>query len=113
MPPRNGPGIAVLADPTRLRISALIALRPRRPSAIATELGISRSAAPRHLKVLAQAGLVVVRSSVIDGRRSYAIDPDRHGAITDWLAGAGIGLGERPEISRSISSTRRSAPPDS
>jgi DNA-binding transcriptional ArsR family regulator len=114
MPRRNGPGIALLADPTRLRIIALIALRPRRPSAIASELDISRSAATRHLRILAEAGLVVIRSSVIDGRwRSYAVAPDRHGAITAWLAGTRIGIDGATGASRSISHVRRSRPPDS
>ena len=102
MPRRNGPGITVLADPTRLRIIALIAVRPRRSSAIAAELGISRSAATRHLRVLSDAGLVFARSSVVDGRwRTYGIVPERLGRITAWLAGTRLALDEDPGLARS------------
>lgn len=93
MPRRNGSGIAVLADPTRLRLIALIAVRPRRSSALARELRIGRPATSRHLKVMCDAGLIEWRPSLIDGRwRVYAIRPSRHGAITAWLAGTEIGL---------------------
>jgi hypothetical protein len=44
MPKRNGPGIALLADPTRRRIIAALAISPRRPSSLAAELHLSRPA---------------------------------------------------------------------
>ena len=95
MPKRNGSGIALLADPTRLAMIAMIAIKPRRPSIVAEELGISRSAATRQLHLLRDAGLIIARRPILDRRRIvYAIAPLRHGAITAWLAGTKIGLGD-------------------
>jgi DNA-binding transcriptional ArsR family regulator len=93
MPTRIGSGIALLADPLRLRIIGLIALSPRRPSVIATELGITRPAATRHLNLLRDAGLIVARRPMLDRRKIvYSIDPLRQGAIMAWLAGTRIGV---------------------
>ena len=95
MPHRSGSGIALLADPLRLRIVALLALGPRRPSVVADQLGISRSAASRQLRILGRGGLVARRQAVIDRRRwIYMIEPTRHGMITAWLAGTRIALDE-------------------
>ena len=91
MPRRNGEGIALLADPTRLRIIALIAIRPRRPSTIARELGLGRAGITRHLNLMRDAGLVVAHRSVLDGRwLQYGITPHKEGAIIAWLAGTGV-----------------------
>ena len=92
MPKRNGSGIALLADPTRRRIIALLAVRMLRPSTIAAEIGLSRPATSRQLRLLREAGLIRQTRSHFD-RRSvlYSIDPLRHGPITAWLAGTGVG----------------------
>jgi DNA-binding transcriptional ArsR family regulator len=91
-PKRNGQGIELLADPTRRRIIALLAIRPRRPSTIATEIGLSPPAVSRQLRLLRDAGLIRAQRSPVDGRgRRYAIEPRAHGAITAWLAGTGLG----------------------
>lgn len=93
MPSRNGTGIALLADETRRRIIAQLALRPSRPSAVADALGLSRPATSRQLRLLQAAGLVRVRPSYIDGRGLvYSLDPAAHRQITAWLAGTGVGL---------------------
>lgn len=93
MPRRNGSGIALLADPLRLRIIALLALAPRRPSTVARQPGISRSAAKRHLHLLRDAGLVVSRRAVLDRRQVvYMIPSGKLRVITAWLAGTRIGL---------------------
>ena len=95
MPRRSGSGIALLADPLRLRIVALLALGPRRPSVVADQLGISRSSASRQLRILGRGGLVARRQAVLDRRRwIYMIEPSRHGMITAWLAGTRIALDE-------------------
>jgi DNA-binding transcriptional ArsR family regulator len=92
MPKRNGQGIELLADPTRRRIIALLAIRPRRPSAIATEIGLSRPATSRQLRLLRDAGLIRSQRSPVDGRGyRYAIEPRSRGAITAWLAGTNVG----------------------
>jgi DNA-binding transcriptional ArsR family regulator len=97
MPRRNGEGIALLADPTRRRIIQLVALHPRRPSAIARELGLSRPATSRQLRILREAALVRELPTPHDRRGAlYAIEPDNLGRILAWLAGTEIGL--RPEM---------------
>jgi DNA-binding transcriptional ArsR family regulator len=99
MPRRNGQGIELLADPTRRRIIALVAVRPLRPSTIATEISLSRPAVSRQLRLLEEARLVQAMRSRVD-RRSvlYGIDPSRQGSITAWLAGTGVGRPIRLEI---------------
>jgi DNA-binding transcriptional ArsR family regulator len=110
MPHRSGSGIALLADPLRLRIVALLAIGPRPPSVVAGQLGISRSTATRHLRLMEAAGLVVRDQSIIDGRRwMYRIDPIHHGAITAWLAGTKVGL-ERDRFRTAEPSMDRSDP---
>jgi len=92
MPHRCGPGIELLADPTRRQIIALLAVRARRPSTIATELGLSRPATTRQLHVLRDAGLILSTPSIVDRRAVlYSIQPRQHGPITAWLAGTGVG----------------------
>ena len=92
MPKRNGPGIELLADPTRRRLIAEIALRPRRSSNLALDGGLSRPATSRQLALLRQAGLVRTGRSPRDGRVVlYMLDARAHGPITAWLAGTEIG----------------------
>jgi biotin operon repressor len=63
----NSSGLAVddlvtlfkaLADPTRLRLAAMIVDRPRCGQDVAAELGISAGTVSHHLRVLREAGLV-------------------------------------------------------
>src|SRR5688572_11382310 len=92
MPKRNGIGIALLADPTRRAIVALLALGVGQPAKIAQEIGRSRPATTRQLRLLERAGLVSVRRHYVDGRkRIYFIEPRRLGQITAWLAGTEAG----------------------
>lgn len=91
MPKRNGSGIALLADPTRRRILAAVALRPRRPSSLAAELDLSRPAMTRQMRLLEDAGLLRESRFLADRRGVlFAIDPRMHGRITAWLAGTEI-----------------------
>lgn len=92
MPGRMGSGIALLADLTRRRIIALLALHPNPPSVIAERIGLSRPATSRQLRLLRDVGLVRAMRSYIDGRSFlYMIHPARHGQITAWLAGTEVG----------------------
>jgi DNA-binding MarR family transcriptional regulator len=92
MPRRNPRAIALLADPTRLRIVALLAERPRRPSVVAAELGISRPSVSRHLRQLEEAGLVVRTRSHVDRRAVLLLlDPRQVRPILAWLAATGLG----------------------
>jgi DNA-binding transcriptional ArsR family regulator len=91
VPKRNGQGIELLADRTRRRIVAALALRPRRPSSLALEIGLSRPAISRQLHLLRSAGLVRSGRSLADGRVVlFSIEPRQHGRITAWLAGTEI-----------------------
>ncbi len=82
----------LLADPTRRRIVAILAIRPMRPSVLARELGLSRPATSRQLRLLREAGLLRAVRSEIDGHSMrYAVEPRNHGRITAWLAGTEIG----------------------
>jgi DNA-binding transcriptional ArsR family regulator len=92
MPKRNGHGIDLLADPTRRQIVSLLALGKGEPSKVASELGLSRPAVSRQLRLLQEAGLVSVRRHYLDGRRLvYFIEPRRLGQIAAWLAGTEVG----------------------
>ena len=92
VPKRNGPGIELLADPTRRRIVALLAIHSMRPKSIAREIGLSRPATSRQLHLLLDAGLIRSTWSPIDGRgRLFGLEPRAHGSITAWLAGTGFG----------------------
>lgn len=97
VPRRNGAGVALLADPTRRAIVAILALRPRRPSELARDLGLSRPAMSRQLGLLADAGLISGQPVPGDRRVTlYTIDPGRHGVITAWLAGTEIAVPAQP-----------------
>ncbi|CAN5537113.1 hypothetical protein BH23CHL6_BH23CHL6_07970 [soil metagenome] len=92
MPKRNGSGIDLLADPTRRRIVALLALEDRRPSRLATEIGLSWPATSRQLRLLQRAGLINARRGYADRRIVvYFIEPKRLGQIAAWLAGTEVG----------------------
>jgi DNA-binding transcriptional ArsR family regulator len=111
MPKRNGKGIELLADPTRRAIIALLALQVGRPnmglqpSKIAHEIGRSRPATSRQLRLLREAGLISVRRHFVDGRRViYFIAPLQVGRITAWLAGT--------EVARAFPATPRDEAPD-
>jgi DNA-binding transcriptional ArsR family regulator len=92
MPSRNGTGIELLADPTRRRIVALLALGHCKSSKVAAEIGLSRPATSRQLRLLRQAGLITARRGWVDGRLVvYYIDPKRLGQIAAWLAGTEVG----------------------
>ena len=95
---RNGTGIALLADSTRRAIIALLAVQPRRPSAVAQELGLSRPAVSRQLRLLEEAGLIRSFPYRLDRRGAlYQVNPNALRPITAWLAGTGVG---RPPATR-------------
>jgi DNA-binding transcriptional ArsR family regulator len=93
MPKRNGTGIALLADPTRLKIVELLAVRPRTPSDLARALGLSRPAVSRQLHILYDAGLIRDLPIYRDGRmRLFGLHPDNVNRIVAFLAGTEIAL---------------------
>ena len=76
-------GFSALADPTRRQIFERLARRPRPVGELAEGLSVSRPAVSQHLKVLADAGLVVATR---DGnRRLYRVDPDGVAGMRSYL----------------------------
>ena len=66
--------MTALGDPTRRTIFERVAERPRAVVELARDMPVSRPAVSQHLKVLKDAGLVIVRPE--GNRRIYAVDPD-------------------------------------
>jgi DNA-binding transcriptional ArsR family regulator len=76
-------GFSALADPTRRQIFEQLARRPRAVGELAEGLPVSRPAVSQHLKVLADAGLVVATR---DGsRRLYRVEPDAIAGMRSYL----------------------------
>ena len=65
--------IDALGDPTRRAIFERVALRPYTVGELAAELPVSRPAVSQHLRVLREAGVVLVRPA--GTRRIYSADP--------------------------------------
>jgi DNA-binding transcriptional ArsR family regulator len=108
MPRRNGEGLALLADPTRRRLIAALAIRPFRPSTLADLLELNRSTVSRQLRLLDEAGLVVGTQMQADGRAYlYRINPFVHGRVTAWLAGTDVGDTLDPVAAAGVPTGRR------
>jgi DNA-binding transcriptional ArsR family regulator len=72
-----------LGDPSRRAVFELLGDGPRAVGEIASELPVTRPAVSQHLKVLKEAGLVIVRP---DGtRRLYELNPDGIGALRAYF----------------------------
>jgi DNA-binding transcriptional ArsR family regulator len=76
---------AALADPTRRAVLELLRHEPRRASDIADELGASRPAMSRHLRVLRQSGLVEAWQETDARVRVYRLKPKCFDELRDWL----------------------------
>jgi len=75
-----------LADPTRRGVIDLLRKEPRRAGDLADELGMSRPAMSRHLKVLRQTGLIEPASDEADMRaRIYRLKPEPFSLLRTWL----------------------------
>jgi DNA-binding transcriptional ArsR family regulator len=72
-----------LGDPTRRRVLNRLRGGSRSVQQIANGIDISRPAVSQHLKVLKEAGLVVVRAE--GTRRLYTIDRQGIEALRSWL----------------------------
>jgi DNA-binding transcriptional ArsR family regulator len=72
-----------LADPTRRSIVERLGSGPASVTSLAAPLPMSLPAVVQHLQVLERSGLV---GSEKQGRvRTYRLDPDRLGALQDWI----------------------------
>ena len=76
-------GLTALGDPTRRAIFECLAVRPMAVGELSEQLPVTRPAVSQHLKVLKEAGLVVVRA---DGtRRIYQVNSGGVQAIHAYL----------------------------
>src|ERR687889_1427782 len=74
---------AVLAEPTRRRILALLLERARPVGELVDALGVSQPGVSKHLRVLREGGLVRARQDA--QRRIYEIDPAPLADLDAWL----------------------------
>jgi len=78
--------LAALADPTRRGVIDLLRREPRRAGDLADELGMSRPAMSRHLKVLRTSGLIEPANDDADLRaRVYRLRPAPFSGLRTWL----------------------------
>ena len=74
----------VLADPTRRRIVELLAEQPRSVNELVAAFSVSQPAISRHLRVLREAEMVLVRNA--GQRHIYQLDGRRLAELDAWLA---------------------------
>lgn len=73
----------VIADPTRREILGMIVRQPLNLNAVAERFDISRPAVSKHMKVLAESGLVVIRQQ---GRERYcSADLRPLSEVAQWM----------------------------
>ncbi|WP_294180804.1 metalloregulator ArsR/SmtB family transcription factor [uncultured Schumannella sp.] len=89
----DGAALALLADPTRRRLVALILEAPESRALVgrlAETLGLTQPTVSHHVRALAEHGILVGRP---EGRRTwYSVSPDRLDAVLDLLGGARSGV---------------------
>jgi DNA-binding transcriptional ArsR family regulator len=73
----------VLAEPARRRILDLLLERPRPVGELVDQLGLTQPGTSKHLRVLREAGLVVVTPEA--QRRVYALNPEPLAELDEWL----------------------------
>ncbi|TCW24412.1 ArsR/SmtB family transcription factor [Dietzia cinnamea] len=84
-----------LADRTRRRVLVRLADRPDDAGAVARDLGVSRQAVAKHLRILTDSGLVHARPH--HRRQVHAVRPDRIREISDLLGAVSRGWDRRLE----------------
>lgn len=82
-----------LADPTRRRILQRLCTRPDDAGSVGRDLGISRQAAAKHLRVLEEVGLV--SGSRSSRRRVHTPEPHRIREVSDLLGAVARGWERR------------------
>ena len=82
--PNLNAAFSALADPTRRAILARLALGEATVMEIAEPFEMTQPAVSRHLKVLADAGLILRR--VEGAKRPCRLAPDAVASIDEWLA---------------------------
>lgn len=72
-----------IADPTRREIINLIAHQTLTPNAVADQFDVSRQAISKHIRVLTECGILVVKQK---GRERYcSIQPKKLDEVADWI----------------------------
>ena len=78
--------LLALADPTRRGVIDLLRRQPQRASELAEQLGMSRPAMSRHLKLLRKTGLVSENELEDDARvRMYQLEREPFAQLSEWL----------------------------
>jgi Predicted transcriptional regulators len=85
---KENPGLAVatlgaLAEPNRMHIVELLRDGPLTVGEIADRLGLRQPQASKHLKVLSDNGILVVKAE--GNRRIYQLKPDPFQALDSWV----------------------------
>jgi len=83
LPVSSGAAFRALADDTRRAIIETIAARPLPVHEIAERFAISRPAVSKHLRILAEAGLV--RADRRGKENVYALDPRPLAEVREWI----------------------------
>lgn len=73
----------ILADPTRFRIVEALAGGEQAVGELVRAVDIDQSGVSRHLRILGEAGFVVVRPA--GARRLYSLRAEPFRAIDDWV----------------------------
>ena len=72
-----------IADPTRREILGMIARQPLNVNTVSEHFDVSRTAIYKHLKILAQCGLVTMKQ---EGRERYCeAKLEKLDEVTDWV----------------------------
>jgi DNA-binding transcriptional ArsR family regulator len=72
-----------IADPTRREIINLVAHQSMNLNAVADRFDISRPAISKHVKILTECGLIIIRQ---DGRERYCeANLDRLREVSEWV----------------------------
>jgi DNA-binding transcriptional ArsR family regulator len=80
---------AAIADPIRRRVLELVRDRELAAGELAAEFEVSRPAVSRHLRVLRDAGLVLVRQE--GKQRLYRANPAAFSELREWLEAYWVG----------------------
>lgn len=72
-----------IADPTRRKIIGMIVQQPLNLNRVAEKFQISRPAVSKHIKILTECGLVIIKQ---EGRERYChAKPERLQEVNNWL----------------------------
>jgi DNA-binding transcriptional ArsR family regulator len=72
-----------IADPTRREILNMISYKPLNVNSVAENFDVSRTAIYKHIKILTECGLVVVKQQ---GRERYCeARLEKLGEVSDWI----------------------------